>query len=556
MLTLLTTTRNMTTRTCTLLGLYALVVQLASPAYAQRQPEYFYYYSGERRALELDMSSLAVLHEDESSEEAARAVLSELRGWGVLDSFDRWTLFAQINASDAPPSPNAAEALEHLIPRFPGRFWFSPFFRTERDHRVIPPPTILVGFEDHYSLEEMERVLDDADAGSIEARDVARLHNVLAVSSRTKAESGFAALELANRLAQTPGVRYAEPNLIGYGGDPSTCATMGPPGDPGYSLSWGLKNTVHAGIDVDAEGAWAICTGDPDVIVAILDDGVDQSHPDLNQIPGFTKATECDPNPNDGAPCTACENHGTAVAGVVAMKDNDTMGSVGVAPDARIISAKGHARTAAGCALVVNPQKVADAISDSWNVHDARVINHSWDLNPHTTITLEYAAARAAGVVAVASAGNDGLGTVDYPAFLSTVLAVSAIQQDGALWASSNYGPEIFLTAPGVGIYTTDRQGAAGYDPAAFTTQSGTSYAAPFVAGTVALMLSVNPDLSPDDVEVILRTTAKDLGTAGWDQSFGHGLVKAGAAVAMARDFIFADGFESGDTSAWSETVP
>ncbi|MHA1813365.1 MAG: S8 family serine peptidase, partial [Candidatus Thorarchaeota archaeon] len=143
-----------------------------------------------------------------------------------------------------------------------------------------------------------------------------------------------------------------------------------------------------------------------------------------------------------------------------------------------------------------------------------------------------------AGIVVVAASGNDGKGTISYPAAYDNAIAVGAIDSDHNLADFSNYGPEQEIVAPGVDIYSTmptytvalNYWFMGGYSQN-YDRMSGTSMATPMVAGVVALILSANPDLTPPEVRDILHTTSVDLGSAGWDQYFGYGEVNAKAAV-------------------------
>jgi subtilisin family serine protease len=141
------------------------------------------------------------------------------------------------------------------------------------------------------------------------------------------------------------------------------------------------------------------------------------------------------------------------------------------------------------------------------------------------------------GALVLFSAGNSN-GAVSYPATLNTVLAIGALSPcgerkaptscDGEFWWGSNYGAELDLMAPGVNMYSTDIQGAAGYDPGDYYYNfNGTSSAAPAAAGVAALVVGYEPYLTAAEVESRLKSTARDLGAPGWDQYTGWGLVNA-----------------------------
>jgi subtilisin family serine protease len=140
----------------------------------------------------------------------------------------------------------------------------------------------------------------------------------------------------------------------------------------------------------------------------------------------------------------------------------------------------------------------------------------------HDVITLAY----SRGIVLVAAAGNSGPGenTVEYPAKYDQVIAVGATDANNEIASWSSRGSELELAAPGVSIYSTYKGGT-------YATLSGTSMACPHVTGTVALILQKNPGLTPNEVRGILRGSAVDPGSEGWDSTYGYGLVNAFEAV-------------------------
>jgi subtilisin family serine protease len=156
-------------------------------------------------------------------------------------------------------------------------------------------------------------------------------------------------------------------------------------------------------------------------------------------------------------------------------------------------------------------------------------------------LEMTYAIAKNAGVTHFAATGNDGLDEIDYPAGSSFVNAVGAVNTDGSLASFSNWGAGLNFTAPGVNIVTTDRVGAAGYSTVDYVRMSGTSFASPYAAGVAALMLSLNPSLSPSQVEQMMRASCIDLGTPGYDTTFGWGLVNANYSVQAARPGAWVD---------------
>jgi subtilisin family serine protease len=200
---------------------------------------------------------------------------------------------------------------------------------------------------------------------------------------------------------------------------------------------------------------------------------------------------------------------------------------------------------------VFDDYATADAIDWAWR-EGAAVLSNSWGGGaPSDAISRAFGRARTQGrggkgsVVCIA-AGNDQI-PIDFPGNLPGYVTVGAstpkderktrASSDGETWWGSNYGPTMWVLAPGVFIHTTDIAGPAGYELGDYTaTFNGTSSATPHVAAAAALMLSANPNLSASDVRSLLSTTAKHLaGQAGWTEELGYGRLDVGAAVAAAK---------------------
>lgn len=281
------------------------------------------------------------------------------------------------------------------------------------------------------------------------------------------------------------------------------------PDDPKYPSQWHLPTIM-------APQAWGHLDGEPRITIAIIDSGLDGSHPDLapNLVPGYNFY---DNNPDT----TDVTGHGTKVAGAAAALTGNGLGVASPAYEALIMPVRvgSPEGTATTTAIAKGLTWAAD--------HGARVLNLSWSgVAGSSTITAAAQYAQSQGGVVVAAAGNSGteIALADNPYMIS----VSATDSGDKLASFSSRGPYVDLAAPGVSILTTLRGGGYG-------SVSGTSFSSPITAGVVAAMLSVNPELTPEEVEAILEATADDLGPAGYDPAFGHGRVNAGAAVARAR---------------------
>ncbi|USO00295.1 MAG: S8 family serine peptidase [Phycisphaeraceae bacterium] len=397
---------------------------------------------------------------------------------------------------------------------------------------VVPTRDVLVGLDPSAAGRAALAASIDAEARGLGLRaDVSApwaafdLYRV-----RTDASRGDDVLTLATRIAALPGVKFAEPDML-FTGRSSLI-----PNDPLFSTVWGIRNTGQSGglpdADMDGDEAWDTTIGDASILTVVIDVGVQQDHPDINQVAGFDATGQG----TGGDPGNACDNHGTAVAGCVSAKINNALGTVGIAPGTRIASARTFISN-----LSCNGSWSSSA---SWTVSSinfatligARVTNNSNYYGfSSSSIESAYATTKAAGMVHFASAGNDGVSSSTYPASLPTVNSIGAINRYGGKASFSNYGADIFVTAPGQDVLTTDRTGSDGWVAGDYVSASGTSFASPYTAGVAALVLSVNPSLSAAEVEDILASTADDYGVTGRDNTFGWGVVNARAAVDAAR---------------------
>jgi subtilisin family serine protease len=299
------------------------------------------------------------------------------------------------------------------------------------------------------------------------------------------------------------------------------------------SLQWALDD-VHAEQAVTK----AIGTG---VTVAVLDSGVDGSHPDLQGqvLAGFDATI----NPPVSVPAGAngdVEGHGTFVSGLIAALRDNGAGIAGLAPGAKILPIRvtDDTQTILSSAVV---RGVNLAVAQG-----AKVVNMSFGGCGFVQAEQDAIdAARAKGIVVVASSGNlaeghPNNGVPVYPAAYRNVLAVGAVTRGGSLASYSVAGTFVDIAAPG-GVGDGDvNQDIAGPDrrqacasPPCYSLRAGTSFAAPYVSAVAALVLSANAALPPNDVERVLQQTSIDFGPLGRDPSFGEGRVDAAGALGL-----------------------
>ncbi len=309
------------------------------------------------------------------------------------------------------------------------------------------------------------------------------------------------------------------------------------PNDSGFSQCWGHRNIGQSGglinFDMNTTNAWTITKGSANIRILVFETGIQQDHPDINQLPGRDFTTGVVNGVAGGGPSTSFDNHGTAVAGCITGIINNLIGTVGVAPDCKVVSAKvGTANTAGSW----QGQTSWTVNAINWGIaNGVRVTNNSNDYGTASTaMTNAYIAARNAGVVNFASSGNSGNTSIAFPARSNGVIAVGASNRNGQKASFSSYGTKLAFVAAGQSIYTTDRTGSNGYGSGDYTIIDGTSFSSPYAAGVAALILSANPSLSASEVETIMQTTCRDMSTIGYDTLTGWGMLNAEEAVRVA----------------------
>jgi subtilisin family serine protease len=306
------------------------------------------------------------------------------------------------------------------------------------------------------------------------------------------------------------------------------------PNDAHWDRQWGPEI-------VRAPGAWDVNTGSQDVIVAVLDTGIDPHHSDLAgqlwvnpaEVPGNGRDDDRNGQiddihgwrflhdahgPDESALIDDDHGHGTHVSGTIAARGNNARGIAGMAWGSRVMVVKVLDQNGDGyySDLAKGLVYAAD--------NGARVANLSLGgTTPSQILRDAVNYAHTNGTLVVASAGNSN-SAIQYPAAYDNVLAVASSTRDDGRASYSCYGPEMDLTAPGTSILSTCIGGTYCY-------KSGTSMAAPHVSGLAALVYSASPTLTADQITQILRETAQDIGSAGWDPYTGWGRIDARGAL-------------------------
>ncbi|MGB9439933.1 MAG: S8 family serine peptidase [Desulfobacterales bacterium] len=361
-------------------------------------------------------------------------------------------------------------------------------------------------------------------------------------------------LLIIKSLRRRADVRYAQPNYIRK--------SLAVPNDPQYPQQW------HYPL-INLPQSWDVTTGSNTVIVAVIDSGVLLNHPDLeNRLTsdGYDFISDparswdgdgIDPDPDDpgdGSPGRS-SFHGTHVSGTIAAETNNIIGVAGVTWSTRIMPLRAIGQGGGTDFDILQAVRYAAGFendSGTLPAQKADIINLSLGGSSYSPVAEElFAAVRGAGITVVAAAGNSASNTPFYPAAYEGVLSVSAvdIRKDPAQY--SNFGTTIDLAAPG-GDNTADINAdgfpdgvlsTCGTDPTGviefvYCFFQGTSMAAPHVAGVVALMKAIYPSLTPGELDILLANglITEDLGPAGRDDQFGHGLIDAFGALVEAQN--------------------
>ncbi len=341
-------------------------------------------------------------------------------------------------------------------------------------------------------------------------------------------DEGQSLEDVVAEYGKDPGIEYAELNYI--------VKITASPNDTHYPIQWPLNNIGQMypesgryndppgtpDSDIDAPEAWDIYTGSSDVIVAVVDTGVDYTHRDLDDNMWVNEAellgtAGVDDDGNgyiddiygynfiyDNSDAKDDHGHGTHCAGIIAAEGNNGLDIAGVCWNARIMALKFLNSQGSGY--------TADAVPAFYYAaeHGADVVSNSWGGGFYLQSmqdAIDYA--HSQGVIMVASAGNDNTDSPQYPAYYEHMIAVAATNSKDQKAPFSNYGDWVDIAAPGVDILSLRAGGtSAGTVYDAYTTiASGTSMACPHISGACALLLSANPTLTNDDVYDILMET-------------------------------------------------
>jgi len=396
---------------------------------------------------------------------------------------------------------------------------------------ATPPPLLQRAWDVPHVSDELLVKVQDGGRAQLERSGASVLGEIPQLGLLVvRVKTGTMLAEAAAELEEISGVEWVEPNY--------TLQLDFVPDDPHYDTVEPRQTPYLKWID--AAGAWDLTRGRPEIVIAVLDTGVDMTHEDLagaiwtnpGEIPGNGIDDEGNGFIDDdhgwdfaGQDNTPDDDygHGTHVAGIAAARIDNGIGIAGLAGAATIMPVDVF-----GYAIGTYEDLIRAIVYATDN--GAHVINMSLGASSYSLgeeMAVNYAFSR--GVVVVAAAGNTGDEMLHYPAAHANAIAVASTTSLDVLSSFSTRGAWVDIAAPGSSIYSTVYGNS-------YRTMSGTSMAAPHVAGLAALILSRNSRLNPTQVEDIIERTADDLGATGRDILYGAGRINAGRAVAAATE--------------------
>lgn len=537
-----------------------LILFLSSFCIGIFSQNYYYYYDGKKQYLDVDTTSIYI--SASNSEGINTYVRTKLRtrslpniqkvSFSSLKSIPRkktkdsyWTtqkISKSISYQQVIKDLKQSKEVETV----------SPFFRLGDNESFAMSHLFYVKLKNETDIKLLEAFCVENKVDIIGNNISMPLWFTLACTKETNGD----ALAMSNKFYESRKFSRAEPDFMSYKQQSETT-------EPYFTFQWGLKN--NNGLNIEA--AWDYSKG-KGVVVAVIDAGIELTHPDLNIHPISYNAV------TGTSPSSIYSSHGTAVAGIIGAKENG-VGVIGIAPQSNLMSISVNFGGANSISHLAN------SFNFAWQ-NGADVINNSWGGGtPSDLITEAINNALSKGrnglgcIITFSTGNNDS--SVNYPANLSQIIGVGASSNDGRRKSKKSpdteqwggcYGEGLDITAPGVLIPTTDRTGAAGYNPytnihkgaggslsiTEFTDISytkyfnGTSSACPHVSGVAALILSINPKLTHTQVRDIIESTARKHGgysystnkrNGTWNNEMGYGLIDAGAAVSRANNMLY-----------------
>lgn len=484
--------------------------------------DYYYWYNGEK----IDISSVKNLYyisspdslnlESIQFQSKAITVKTNVKRGSFIEKDKHYWKIVELNNNAAISTPIS------LVSKLENKdIYIAPVFGENEQNCIATSEYFYVKLKSEDDYQSLKNIAKEQLAEII--KEIEYMPNWYLLKAPTSSNG----LLMSNIFYETGKFENVDPAFM-FNFKPTNC-----PAEPDFSKQWGLNK-------MDLCNAWDITKGKSDVIVAVLDQGVDQNHKEF--------ANNYSPLSYDiargSSPSIVRGNHGTHVSGIIGANHNNIQ-IAGVAPQSTILSIS-HS-------LSISPtisSELATGIGYA-TTHGAAVINNSWGDQGgyvdelHSSVledainTAIESGRNGKGMVVVFAAGNYNIPIVDYPAsFSPDILVVGSTDSTNKRSSFSSYGTCVDVVAPGTDIWSTLPNNQTG-------NMSGTSMAAPHVAGLAALIISVNPNLTGKEVVNTIEKTAQKIGNYSysttssrsngtWNNEMGYGLCNAFAAVSAA----------------------
>jgi hypothetical protein len=516
-------------------------------------PNVWYYVGQERVSLPVATNEIAVRFAPGLSSRDAANVVAASENLSPLTEAARVPV-PELTLLRAADSMVEAEILHTLntLRADPGIAFASPVFALPNARMTVTDQFVAQFREDIAA----ERIAAYNEANGVECVRKMQLPNTCLL----RVARGSDVLAMANIYHESELTTYANPDFLRF------LSRQFAPDDTYYPHQWGMENTgtnPPDGVgtpdaDLDMSSAWDIERGSSDVIIAIIDEGTELDHEDLNDKIVSDYSTVAG-DTNGAAPNSSWDAHGTACAGIAAAETDNGQGVAGVCAECSIMAVQIAYSIEAGGAWVTQDSWIADAMT--WAVdHGADVLSNSWGGGTPSMLidnAIDHAVVNGRnglGCPVLFASGNKNTSFVNYPGSSNQVIAVGASSPcderktpnscDGESSWGSQYGSALDIVAPGVEWWATDLMGWSGYASGNyFDHMNGTSSATPAAAGVAGLLLSLRPCLNEEQVQGILQESAEDQvgppdeDTPGWDRYMGWGRINAQDALQLADDY-------------------